>query len=164
MSIVDVLRSVDELAKAINEKSQELTRLKTQYSEKLLLLNTYVDHLPVTSDSINDDELLEQINKDVKCENCSHTVWSNLNKDSKFVVLPKGVVRNPNLNIGKDQSTNYTIRHEDTMQNTNKETYNTTHNNPKNKKFFNKSKKICSYCKKPGHSRSKCFVRLSKES
>lgn len=164
MSIVDVLKSVDELAKAINEKSQEINRLKAQYSEKLLLLNSYVDHLPVTSDSINDDELLEQINKDVKCENCSHTVWSNLNKDSKFVILPKDFVRNPNLNIEKEQSNSNTIRHEDTMQNTTEEIYNTPNNNHKNKKYFNKSKKICSYCKKPGHSRSKCFVRLSKES
>ncbi|EGV60666.1 hypothetical protein CANTEDRAFT_116722 [Yamadazyma tenuis ATCC 10573] len=174
MSLVEVSKSIGELAKAFHEKSVELDRLKALYSSKLELLNSYVACLPgENKETISDESLLDHIKSPVCCQNCNALVWDS---SSEFLLLPKRLIRVPGVESDMaltqlSNSLDHTSIKDDNEENeTHHGNENENHNynheseisvDKAKKSYHGKSKKVCSYCKKTGHSRARCFVRLN---
>lgn len=162
MSLLEVLKSVDELARAYQEKTKVLDQLKSEYEGKLALINKYIETLPKEDSQalINDEELLNRLKEPVACKNCNNTVWNN--GEGNMVLLPRSCVKVPESSKDpKDpknpKETDDMIRRLQLIQ-IHPSTPN--HNSRANK---NSSKRVCSYCQKKGHSRAKCFARLNGE-
>mmetsp|Transcript_81 Transcript_81/g.84 ORF Transcript_81/g.84 Transcript_81/m.84 type:complete len:180 (+) Transcript_81:30-569(+) len=175
MSIVELLKSVDTLAKIINQKNLELEELKKGYDSKLHEINKYIRILQEqeaieTEKDIKDipEEIFrEKIGSTIRCSNCDHEVWS-INSDSDFIIIPK---RKLQYLLGHERDGSLLNELKDlTIQNdlaTHKspEIRSSPHHysgfNGYKKQYNTKSKKTCSYCSKPGHSRAHCLIRLS---
>lgn len=177
MSIVELLKSVDTLAKVIHQKNLELEELKRGYDSKLREINKYIEVLHKQENiedgpQVNEKDFRDIIREPVKCEKCDHTIW-NMDEESDFIIMPKRklqyILKKDNReSIEKlldrldreslsapDSEDKSKIRQStvgDNMQTTAPKAY---------RKHYNKSKKTCSYCSKPGHSRAHCMVRLT---
>lgn len=145
MLVAEVSKSMDELARAINKKNIELDTLKADYSQKLETLNIYLRHLSIGQQS--PDELQSLIKQPVECPGC-HTLLHDLFKDSDFVLVPRKSVAVP---AEEKVPQHPTTKPQVPLLN--------TPTAPKSKS----KKKTCSYCNKLGHSRARCFERLSTE-
>lgn len=174
MSIVDILKSLDELAKAITQKNIEVDELKKLYNHKISIINQYVELLDSDIDfekienEILEMELVERLEKPIVCENCNNSI-SLLDGSSKFALIPKSRIRQVKLN--KTPSTNRGDIVHDNGSSANITPSNVNGYIPakleKRGQIHaynrNQSKKTCSYCNKPGHTRAKCFTRLNKD-
>ncbi|CUM64126.1 uncharacterized protein PRCAT00001717001 [Priceomyces carsonii] len=175
MSIVEFLTTIDKLVQSINDKNQELEDLKKTYNSKLEIINKYVKKLQELHGELDVDPLsklthkqfIRNLENSVLCPNCDEKVWS-LDADSDYILFPKTQLMHllpefPEGNCAEDiqapviekskPEQNIQIYH-NTQRNIEKNTYRSAN--------LTTPKKTCSYCKKPGHSRSKCFIRLSK--
>lgn len=159
MSLVEVLKSLDELAKAFHEKSASLDKVKLEYTAKLKFINKYIERLPTTSEnedgheSVEDDKLLNQLSSSITCKNCKHIVWDN--QQSDLVLIPRKMLKVPEVVDKQDVADRDNIRNLQQMLILDQEV-------PKSSKKFS-SKRVCSYCNKKGHSRAKCYARLTNE-
>lgn len=169
MSIVELLKSVDQLAKAVTSKNKELDQLKENYNAKIEQMNHYLSKiqqlaLPQTSNDseINDEEFLDMVNSS-QCSNC------NLKLDTEeYIVIPraqlKQLISNDSqlkddlANLKLDNTINEEERHSASIPTAHKSKQSIY--TPPVKERGN-TKKICSYCKKQGHTRAKCLTRLS---
>lgn len=158
MSIVELLKSVDILARAIAEKTKELEDLKKVYEEKLETINAYILNVQESillqdQDEIDDDHFISQITEPIRCTKCNTEVYGNT-LDSKFILVPKSKLKNI---IPKQ------MKPEVKIPNVEKLTLSSSTDSEKltRNHHYSKSKKTCSYCKKAGHSRAKCLTRLS---
>lgn len=172
MSIVELLKSVDTLAKIINQKNLELEELKKGYDSKLHEINKYIRILQEqegieTEKDIPEDVFREKISSTIKCNKCNHEVW-NINSDSDFIIIPK---RKLKYLLGHESDRRLLnelkelkIQNDSTVYN-NSDIRPSPHEYPGpkgyKKQYNTKSKKTCSYCSKPGHSRAHCLVRLA---
>lgn len=150
MGILELLKSVDELAKVIVQKNNELEQLKEGYDSKVRQLNEYIalvqQGLQIHDDerTITGDELLETMKQPIKCSHCHN----KLSLDGDFILIPKrkvallGTKDTSTRNIDEKQLPGITVP---TKEKKSKSTSN---------------KRICSYCKTLGHSRAKCPARL----
>ncbi|EMG48726.1 hypothetical protein SBY92_004049 [Candida maltosa Xu316] len=149
MSIVELSNEIGKLAQIINEKNQELDELRKNYDAKLQIINKYISSLPTSSSSssaITDDQFIKQVSTPISCPQCQHTIW-DIQKphDSEFLLIPKQCIQ-----------TQSKVESSRVVENLPPQTK--TIHESKNK---NKSKVICSYCKKTGHTRAKCRTRLN---
>ncbi|RCK62939.1 hypothetical protein Cantr_09475 [Candida viswanathii] len=146
MSIIELLNEIGKLAQIINEKNQELESLRQSYDAKLQIINQYIENLklPPTS-TISDEELIAQISQPIECLKCLHRVWEN-SKESEFLLIPKSKIERVSKVVENTTPTAQAAA--------------PSHTAPL-KPSKNKSKIECSYCKKTGHTRAKCRVRLS---
>ena len=172
MSIVELLKSVDTLAKIINQKNNELEELKKGYDAKLHEINKYIrilqEHEGVEPDGEMPDAVFrEKIDSITKCSKCDHEIW-NINSNSEFIIIPKQKLQyllgNESDKRLLDGLRELTIQ-KDSGTDTNSEIRPSPkgYSSPKGykKQYNTKSKKTCSYCSKPGHSRAHCLIRLA---
>lgn len=164
MLIVDVSKTIGGLAEAINKKSAELANLEEEYRSKLEVLNRYIskieqDSAQESSIMKSQEEILRLISTPVNCPKCLHEIY-NPENDSDYVLIPKAQIE-----ILKDERVhhkNQTVKGKDIALSDN-----LTENKPaeqylpESKSKKNKLKKTCSYCNKTGHSRARCFARLT---
>lgn len=89
MSIVDILSSLDALAKAINKKNQQVDQLQQQLLEKLANLNQYLNN--ISDYNLDPDTLIDRLQDKICCNNCNCTIWDNENLD--FLLIPKSKLK-----------------------------------------------------------------------
>ncbi|CUM49053.1 unnamed protein product [Debaryomyces tyrocola] len=172
MSIVELLKSVDTLAKIINQKNHELEELKKGYDAKLHEINKYIRVLQEQEDVKPDGEMPEEVFREkidsiIKCSKCDHEIW-NINSNNEFIIIPKKKLQyllgNESDKRLLDGLRELTIQ-KDSGADTNSEIRPSPkgYSSPKGykKQYNTKSKKTCSYCSKPGHSRAHCLIRLA---
>lgn len=172
MSIVDLLKSVDTLAKLITQKNQELESLKKNYDAKLNQINKFINLINSQTsleqepprDEISDDELLKIIDKKISCLSCHQEIW-DINEDTDFIIIPKKKIQfllkqqqwdQKNSNELSDKLNNISIGASATDDRS-PSPYQSTYTPHKKSNF----KKTCSYCHKKGHSRARCLERLN---
>lgn len=142
MSIADILKSLSELAEAVNAKSKELDDLKALYNTKLSAVNEYLKTLPINLGEFTENEFMETIKQPIQCKNCKKPLNGN------FIIIPKSTIHIETTHKSSDNKVELRIPPPSV---------------PKAPKHENKSKRTCSYCHKSGHTRSRCFKRLNKE-
>lgn len=162
MSIVEVLKSVEVLAKAVHEKSKHLDELIAQYNTKILLVNKFLDKLPTDCEInklLTEEQFIDSINHP-QCPKCQATI------DDEFLIIPKRkvAVENDAENESKvSKSTNVPHDELSTSSPEHISSYLPNKSTTSQHKYQEKSKKVCSYCKRTGHSRARCFKRLNGE-
>ncbi|OVF09503.1 hypothetical protein A9F13_05g03245 [Clavispora lusitaniae] len=172
MSIADVSKTLGGLAEAIHKKSAELEALEKEYKRKLVLLNSYIGKLEAGTGSQDqeapektEEEIVRLLETPVRCKNCSNVVYDP-NSECDYVLIPKTRVNIlQDAKLGQD-STTETVKTEEIIKDKDPTETEENHKLPgfssDNKHRKSKSKKTCSYCNKAGHSRARCFSRLSK--
>lgn len=148
MLLAEISKSMGDLALAVNRKTAELDRMKAEYDTKLRIVNKYIDKINAMMDSSSQTELgeLDALEKTVSCPAC-HTKVYDLDEESEYVLVPRNKIHL--LRETESESATREIKAEPL---------------PVPKPGRSKSRTItCSYCNKTGHSRARCFVRLSKE-
>lgn len=165
MLIADVSSTVENLALLVNKKANELAKLQREYEEKLEIINAYIgkiaqrpesekleksQELEISKNSreIPENELLKLISTPVCCPLCLNTLY-DLSSTSEFVLVPRNkahLLRDFDDTVNKVQTSVENLQVSEQPA-----------------KKHGKLKKTCSYCKKPGHSRARCFTRLSKD-
>lgn len=164
MSVVELLKTIDGLANAINEKNKEIENLKRNYSEKIFIVNSYISLLQQAGsfetdkqqNAFNEEDLIKALKEPLRCSKCSATIISNeSNKD--FFILPKNTIQFLNGKIEEQVSPPKleTNKSNETTIQRSEDKYS------KRNDHKNKSKKTCSYCHKTGHSKARCFKRLN---
>lgn len=155
MSIVELQKSVDTLARAVADKTKELEDLKKVYDEKLNTINAYMLNVQESlglegQDEIDDDHFISRISEPIRCDKCDTEVYGN-DAGSQFVLVPKSMLRNiiSQKKVEIPAMQNLTLAEPIHSEKSSKNHH------------YSKSKKTCSYCKKTGHSRAKCLTRLS---
>lgn len=188
MSIVEILSSVDSIAKAIAKKNQELETLKQQLAHELSIVNTYIsNHLDSEATNTDYKTILHQLEPTVECPNCKHTIWNNQDPRCPFVLVPKSKLSQPasspetelrKLSINSNvplEDNRQSEREKPTSLSPTTTSLSPTKSSPppsstvpnakaklRNPKVSLKSKsKLCSYCKQQGHTRAKCMLRLT---
>lgn len=163
MLIVDVSKTLGDLAEAINKKSATLDRLEQEYRSKLEILNRYISKLEVNSNEMTaalvpQDEILSLIGTKRSCPHCQNIIYDPKN-DSDYVLIPKSHVEilhdkrlEGGATKGNGEKTPAGIVGSDKAE----EQASSALSSRKGK-----LKKTCSYCNKPGHSRARCFSRLT---
>ena len=140
MLIVDVSKTVGDLAKAIAEKSQELELLKQEYLGKIAIVNSYIESINSNNcDDLDEPAFLNVLTTKIECPHCQKTVCG-IEKSANYVMVPKGILRGiePKQEMVKQE---------------------VIPSKPKK----GSQKKTCSYCNRTGHSRARCFERLAKD-
>lgn len=175
MLIAEVSATVENLAILVHKKSNELAKLQKEYHEKLEILNKYIgkiaentQYLEIVenpeqsqtsqksgklqnSSETTDNTLLKIISTPVCCPLCLNTLY-DLSFNSDFVLIPRNKVHL----IGDGDEGHTVEKVESAMESLQVSEKQVS-------KKHGKLKKTCSYCKKPGHSRARCFTRLSKD-
>lgn len=166
MLIVEFLKTVGQLAEAITHKNAELERLKIEYEKKLALLNSYIGIYASNQDGqeLDDTKLIDLISQDFKCPNCEHKLYS-LMKDSDFVLIPKKKIKTPQTGSPglSDQLRQLSLDAQKLSSTTLDQKENQPIQEKQKRHHGGKQKRTCSYCKESGHSRAKCFKRLTKD-
>ncbi|EGW34242.1 uncharacterized protein SPAPADRAFT_59671 [Spathaspora passalidarum NRRL Y-27907] len=158
MSIVELSATVDKLAKIINQKNKQLEDLKQGYDQKLHIINEYIRTLEgsiegdSSKESIPNEEFIKKISSKVECPNCKHVIWDNM-QSGEYVLVPKHQLKY----LIRDTPQAQTQAHEPITPTTS--TSNDTSYRPPKPK--NRSKINCSFCGEPGHTRAKCYKRLT---
>ncbi|KAK6459002.1 Zn-finger, CCHC type [Scheffersomyces xylosifermentans] len=170
MSTIELSKTVDDLAKVIANKNKELEELKQDYDEKMHILSNYLSKLQevigTTANGeewdIDEESLLKSLTLPMKCPSCNTSIVSN-EEDFEYIRIPKKRIRRSphyNTNLGSSKSVSSIESAGDYLTGDRGQESKTTRPASTNK-IHQKSKKVCSYCNKPGHSRAKCFLRLS---
>lgn len=166
MNILELLKTVDELAKVIVQKNNELELLKEGYDSKIRQLNEYISVVRKGLDikdyddsrqTITGEELLQTVLKANVCSNCLHRMWN----EDDFILVPLQKVR---LLSGPEQKERHVERQPEQQkpeqqQPEQRQQHVYSHPHSQSKKSTS-SKRICSYCKQLGHSRAKCPTKL----
>lgn len=153
MLIVEVLKTVGELASAITQKTQELERLKQEYESKLRVVNLYIARIEGASQE-TDSDICSVLETQLRCSKCQNVVY-DLNQDTEYILIPKKkahLLRSAGGSL--DTELGDLSLHAQTPNSTS-----AVYVKPKK----SNSKKTCSFCNQTGHSRARCFERLSKE-
>lgn len=172
MLIADVSKTLGGLAEAIHKKSAELEALEKEYKRKLVLLNLYIGKLEAGTGSQDqeapektEEEIVRLLETPVRCKNCLNVVYDP-NTECDYVLIPKTRVNIlQDAKLGQDL-TKETVKTDEIFKD--KESTETEEHRKlpgllsDNKHRKSKLKKTCSYCNKAGHSRARCFSRLSK--
>lgn len=148
MLIPDISATVEQLAGVVSKKYEELAKIKTEYENKLRYLNLVIERVNPSGDiqnTIDEDTFDEIIRKSAFCPNCQHKL-SNMDENHDYVILPK-------------LKANLRSLHTETQDSAIVQLAITELSLSKREK----TKKICSYCHKPGHTRARCFLRLNTE-
>lgn len=148
MSIVELLKTVDHLARAVAQKNQELDTLKRHYDAKLkhmdLLLNQ-VEQLVLDPHASAKDHV-----ESLKCSHCYHAI-----NTEGYVILKKEPVLQMLRQIDPSKSQE-TLRLTDSQPTATVPHYKSPPvNSPK------PTNRACSYCHEVGHTRAKCIKRLT---
>ena len=147
MSILELLKEIDKLAKIINEKNKELETLQKNYDSKLHTINKYIESIsPSTTGTVPEEQLINAISKPIECPHCHQKLWDNQEK-STFLLIPKQKI---------DTKFDTTVAVRDEQPQPQQLTTSTTSNKQKKKTNI-----VCSYCKMTGHTRAKCYKRLN---
>ena len=161
MNILELLKTVEELAKVIVQKNNELEVLKEGYDSKIRQLNEYIEsvqqglNIPDNTTTISGDQLLKTVEQGNVCPNCNNTLWN----EQDYILLPKRKVKLLTVQGHEQQQFQLQTLSQDEVQSN---IYSHPHALPaKDKKSkATSNKRICSYCKQLGHSRAKCPARL----
>lgn len=154
MSIVELLKTVDQLAKAVVQKNSELEILKNDYDLKIKQMNKCLTMM---------QELLEE----PLFSSCSELAGPDFN-DSEFLVVPKSKIRNiidqsmqtqysPSMASSTSSTTSIPSRHVPSPP-TSKYTPPHKISESNEKKYL---KVACSFCNEHGHTRARCINRLN---
>ncbi|KAI5962219.1 uncharacterized protein KGF55_003295 [Candida pseudojiufengensis] len=150
MSIADLSREVDNLAKIIINKNTELEQLKRGYDLKIKTINDYIAKFQAESkdkERISDEHFHKLLQNKVECPKCG----SNLNDgEEEFILIPKSQI--PYL-LPESQTQNKPIVPTKIQPNLSS----TPSHESKSKK---KTHIICSFCKESGHTRARCHKKL----
>lgn len=170
MSLNDVSATVENLAVAVNQKLADLTRLQHEYLAKINLLNRYISQFqPDDNEQAEqakpvDDQIINLISSKVCCPSCNENLY-DLTENSEYILIPKNQARLPSVGE-KSRDIDHAIesvqQRVGSLQVAPQGPVGEAGNNSR-KQSHTKLKRTCSYCKKPGHSRARCFTRLSKE-
>ena len=177
MSIVELLNTVDKLAKAVTQKNKELDTLKLEYNAKITQMNLYLSTLQEIvltenhnhQQDVTDDEFIAATTGSLSCPKCSTGVSMD-----DFVILPKGKIKllaekSEPLRLSFEKlnleatATSSTISSTTPKYSPSKDSRDSSASPHTDKKHQERRlpKIVCSYCQKPGHTRAKCFARLN---
>lgn len=154
---------IDNLVKAVASRESELDNLAKEYKEKLNVLNDYIHHIQTLTnveESGESDKSSEELLKaDMECPLC-HANLYKLNSESDFLLIPKLKVGSILQNTPKERGERAAslAKALENLQVTEEAPPAVTP-----RKLHKTKKMTCSYCKKPGHSRARCFTRLSQD-
>lgn len=165
MLVVDLLTTVGQLASAITQKTKELDKLKAEYEAKIQILDKYIAKVTENSpetDSPNKTEAADLLQKELRCQNCSHLIYS-LNEQSDYVLVPKRVALEKGAQVPKLLQSLEQLQLGSESANPTPPPQNSRPSQPRNKKQHAKLKRTCSYCDEPGHTRARCLARLNGE-
>lgn len=170
LSLEDLLTTVDSLARTVARKNLELEVLKKSYDEKLLQINQYIELVQNAvkpqrdeqgdSDNweqISEERFLALVNQKVECSGCNSTLWDNTEL-LEYMLIPKKTLKYL-LRKPEESLTDAFGKLRTTPVPSSATTFSSVLSQRRREQT--RSKKTCSYCHKPGHSRAKCFTRLS---
>lgn len=162
MLVVDLLKTVGLLANAVTQKTKELDRLKAEYEAKIRILDTYIakvtEELPETNLS-GDKETTELLQKELRCLQCLHLVYS-LNEQSDYILVPRKAALREAKEVPELLQSLERLKISAGGLNTNT-VQSSLPPQPQSKKHHGKLKRTCSYCDQPGHTRARCLDRLN---
>lgn len=154
---------IDNLVKAVAARESELEKLAKEYQEKLNVLNSYIDQFQQLSndnlESQDEQKIQELLSAEISCPLC-HANLYKLDNDSEFLLVPKLKVKSILRGTLADKA-----NAADSLKATLK-SLQISDQLPQTvvaKKLHRPKKMTCSYCKKLGHSRARCFTRLSQD-
>lgn len=148
MSIVELLKTVDHLVRAVAQKNQELDTLKRHYDAKLKHMDdllSQVERLVLDPHASANDEA-----ESLKCSHCNNTI-----NTEGYVIMKKESVLQMLQQIDPSRSRE-TLRLAES-QPTDAE----PHPMPPPVHSSKPTRKSCSYCHEVGHTRAKCIKRLT---
>lgn len=154
---------IENLVKAVATRESELDQLAKKYQEKLNILNDYIHQIQaltnVEESSENGESTEKLLETDVDCPLC-HANLYKLNSESDFLLIPKLKIRSILQNTPKErgESAASLAKALENLQVTEEAPQAATP-----RKLHKQKKMTCSYCKKLGHSRARCFTRLSQD-
>lgn len=159
MSIGQLQKCVEDLAKVVSQKDKELKELKKEYDSRLRVINQYLDRLGVLDRKcLKAEELEKIIRQPITCENCEEVIWK-VDEDAQCLLIPKSKLELLDAK-GKNELERRNGPQSDSLEP--KKQVNDQETGRRTGRQINLySKKICSYCKKTGHTRAKCFKKLS---
>ncbi|CCE85339.1 Piso0_004928 [Millerozyma farinosa CBS 7064] len=171
MSIVELSKTIDTLAKSINEKNEELERLKRDFDNKLKVINQYIGLFNNKDgeeaeelNNMNSKELTEMITKKIHCNHCNNIIW-DVNQESEYILIPRSAVKL----IRVDDKTMPQQKFENTASkgvSANLGSSESQFEKPATQSTKTKKKGrshiTCSYCHQQGHVRANCHARLNK--
>lgn len=172
MLVVEVLKTVGQLAAAITQKSKELDLLKAEYESKLKILDEYITKVVPREEQrrengSNEIDTCELLQKELRCLKCQNIVYS-LKEETDYVLVPRKVAERKAADI--PDLIQSLEKLETSVKSINAGSSRPLQQTPQvnqpqrqNKKQHGKLKRTCSYCDDPGHTRARCFARLSKE-
>lgn len=178
MLLIEILRTVGQLAEAVAQKTAEVDKLKKDYEKKLATVNKYIELLTshnANNDVLSEDKAMELIEKDITCPHCHKNV-NSLQENPDYVVVPRKKIHVPQqsardvanqlhqltLDTQKVRQDITTHEEKDPVSGPKDLPKDSIPKEPK-KHHGGKLKRTCSYCKQPGHSRARCFKRLTKD-
>lgn len=171
MQVEEVSKALESLADVVNRKSAELDRLKREYTQKIEILNGYIrkfhSNTSEQSEPADDNAILELLTSKIACPSCLKEIYL-LDSENEYILVPKRLVRllETQQHKSNEQPTDAKIT-VDTVTKSLGEMEVTNEENVQpvvaRKLHHSKQKRTCSYCKKPGHSRARCFARLNKD-
>ncbi|XBA49184.1 hypothetical protein SBP28_003721 [Candidozyma auris] len=175
MSVFEVSKTVGELAAAITQKSKELDRLKKEYEVKLRVLDAYISKVVplemfLSKGEESDKEVTDVIDQELRCSNCSNIIYS-LQEGCDYILVPRALAQQKAAQVDdlsaaisalSASDNNVTDSHTDPALSDNIAKAPTA-SSRQSKKQHGKQKRTCSYCNRSGHTRARCFERLSKE-
>lgn len=170
MSIVELLKTIDTLAKSINEKNEELERLKKDFDDKLKVINQYIglfnnrDEEQVQELNMSSDELTGMITKNIHCNNCNNIIW-DLNQESEYILIPKSAVkliRADDKTISHPKPENLAVKNVVATLGSLEAQFDKPAMQLTKAKKKGRSHITCSYCHQQGHVRANCHARLNK--
>lgn len=172
--LTEISQQVNFLAEKISSKNKELEKLKSEYTSKLAYLEQ-VESLYLKSIGQNTADPKLDINLKVDCKNCGATVYDakeiDRSKNDYFILFPKAKINDLLLLSSANRKATSSVaksgvnRDDKAITATSNKQSSTLAVNSTSRENQNKKhkKKVCSYCKKAGHSRAKCFKRLTTE-
>ncbi|CCE86438.1 Piso0_004928 [Millerozyma farinosa CBS 7064] len=171
MSIVELSKTIDTLAKSINEKNEELERLKKDFDDKLKVINQYIglfnnkDGEQVQElNKMSSEELTSMITKKIHCNNCNNIVW-DLNQESEYILIPKSpvkLIRADDKTISQPKSENSAVKNVSATMGSSEAQLDKPATQSTRTKKKGRSHITCSYCRQQGHVRANCHARLNK--
>lgn len=184
MLIVDVLKTVGQLASAISQKTRELEELKQQYESKIHILNKYIEKIqrgPHDNSAKSQESITNMLDTPLRCSACQNTVY-DLETESDYILVPKNkahlLKEEPEKDMeplpkldelsvydsGNADQNPYGSSSRNPLGNSSRSLQgNPSQNDPYEKPKKASKKKTCSYCHQAGHSRARCLTRLNKE-
>lgn len=170
--IVELLRTIGELARAVAAKDAEIEEMKSIFDKQIAVLNSYISqlelHLPHASNDLPAtgelDLPVEDFLQTLETFKSAHRNSTATASSDQYILVPthklKYLLKRPSqstpppkVGIEKANTVLPIKSFFASVSRSGSELH--AHSNPR-------SKRTCSYCNQPGHSRARCIERLAK--